>query len=116
MSSTVTKMSEFPSNINPSGLIPVEFKCLVQPIEIEEVTEGGIILLDETVEQAEVAQCRARLIDVGGRAFFDWGSGRNPKPGDMVLMAKYAGINVEGSDGKDYRVIQDKDITAILVE
>ena len=99
---------------NMSGMIPVEYKVLVKPVEIEEKTSGGIILPQSAKEKEEIAQCKARLIDVGSTAFADWGNGRNPRPGDMVLMAKYAGIEAEGVDGKAYRIINDKEITAIL--
>lgn len=115
----VTKVTTIPSGVeglvNKTGMIPVEYKCLVLPIEVEEKSAGGIILARETVEAEEVAQCKARLIDVGGIAFSDWGNGRNPKAGDTVLIAKYAGIVTEGIDGKTYRIIQDKDISAIIV-
>lgn len=99
---------------NTSGMIPVEFKVLVEPVEVEKKTAGGIILPKDTIEKEEIAQCKAKLIDVGSAAFTDWGNGRNPRPGDMVLMAKYAGIEAEGIDGKKYRIINDKEITAIL--
>ena len=116
---TVTKVTPINSGdehlVNETGMIPVEYKCLVLPIEVEEKSAGGIILAKETVEAEEVAQCKAKLIDVGGIAFSDWGNGRNPRVGDTVLIAKYAGIVTEGMDGKTYRIIQDKDISAIIV-
>jgi co-chaperonin GroES (HSP10) len=37
-----------------------------------------------------------------------------PKPGDRVFCAKYSGRNIKGKDGENYRMMNDKDIYAIL--
>jgi hypothetical protein len=37
-----------------------------------------------------------------------------PKPGDKVMFAKFAGAAVKGKDGLDYRIINDKDVSAVL--
>ena len=50
----VTKVTPINSGdehlVNETGMIPVEYKCLVLPIEVEEKSAGGIILAKETVE------------------------------------------------------------------
>ena len=56
----------------------------------------------------------ATFVAAGGNAFEDWHDKRLPKLGDKVLIAKYAGITVKGADGQEYRILNDKDISAIL--
>ena len=112
-------------HVNESGMIPVEHKVLVKPIEVEEKTKGGIILPQQTKEQEELQQIKAHVIDVGGCAFHElseakgefvpWPGNGVPKPGDRIIMAKYAGNLVTGSDGEKYRLINDKEIVAVLI-
>ena len=101
------------SYINLSGISPVEFKVLVLIDETEKVTKGGIILTSDHKERADMAQVKGTLIAVGGNAFQDW-AGDVPKPGDRVMIAKYAGLVAEGNDGRMYRLASDKDIAAVL--
>ena len=97
---------------NKSGISPREYRVLVKPDRVEDVTPGGIIIADETKERKQMAECRGLLVDIGGNAFEDWQDA--PKAGDRVLIAKYAGIVTKGDDGEEYRVCSDKDITAVL--
>lgn len=97
---------------NQSGISPREYRVLVKPDRVKEKTAGGIILPEQEVERNQMAECRGDLVDVGGNAFEDWSDA--PKPGDRVLIAKYAGIVTKGNDGEEYRVCNDKDITAVL--
>jgi chaperonin GroES len=94
-----------------SGIHPLEYKVLVKPQKIEEKTEGGIVLTNETRDKEEMAEVEAELIAVGPIAFEDWEV--FPKIGAKVHFAKYAGIYVKGNDGENYRLINDKDILAI---
>ena len=101
---------------NESGIYPVEYKILVLPIEVEEKTQGGIILPDETKERDQFAQMKGTLVAASPLAFSydDWKDAQPPKPGDTVLFAKYAGAVVNGKDGKKYRIVNDKDVCAVL--
>ena len=38
-----------------------------------------------------------------------------PKVGDKVYFAKYAGLVIKADDKSDYRMMNDKDVTAVLV-
>lgn len=100
--------------INNSGLQPVEFKILIEPEEIEQKSVGGIILADKTTDREKQAQVRGKLIAIGGNAFQDWDE-PIPKVGDTISYAKYAGLIVKGKDGKELRIANDKDITAIII-
>jgi chaperonin GroES len=102
---------------HPSGILPTEFKVLIEPETVEEKTKGGIILPDETKERDQFAQMKGTLVAVSPLAFTyaDWASEDDkPKPGDKVLFAKYAGAKVTGMDGREYRLANDKDVAAVL--
>lgn len=103
---------------NPSGIFPTEYKVLIQPIAVEEKTKGGIILPDEHKDRAQFAQQIGTLVALAPLAFtYDKWEGvqdRKPKVGDKVLFAKFAGFAHEGKDGKTYRVVNDKDVSAVL--
>jgi chaperonin GroES len=104
---------------NPSGIKPTEYKVLVQPIKVDAKTKGGIILPDEHKDREQFAQMQGTLVAVSPLAFTyadasDWGDAEKPKPGDKVMFAKFAGAAVKGMDGADYRIINDKDVSAVL--
>jgi chaperonin GroES len=101
--------------MNKSGLSPVEYKILIEPEEIETKSAGGIVLVDKTTERDKMQQVRGKLIAVGGNAFEDW-KGRVPEVGDYIWFAKFAGFVIKGKDGKNYRLANDKDIAAIVME
>lgn len=99
---------------NQSGLQPVEYKILIEPEEIEQKSSGGIILTDKVTDREKMAQVRGKLIAVGGNAFEDW-TGAVPQIGMSIFFAKYAGYVIKGNDGKEYRLANDKDVSAIVM-
>lgn len=107
---------------NKSGLLPVEYRVLVKPEKIEETDpvlrrakEAGIELPEEPSVREQMAQQRGVIIACGGNAFSDW-KGYRPEPGVRAMFAKYAGYNIEGEDGEFYRMLNDKDISAVFTE
>ncbi len=106
--------------MNSSGIQPTEFKVLIDPKPVEEVTKGGIILATQTTDNEKYAQTEGTIVAISHLAFTyatpeEWGDKR-PKPGDRVLYAKYAGLRVKGKDGKDYILANDKDVCAVIEE
>jgi len=106
--------------MNTSGIQPVEYKILILPEQAEETDEtlkrakaAGLVLVDKTTEREKMAQVKGRLVAAGGNAFEDW-AGRAPKVGDAVYFAKYAGYVIKGDDGQEYRLCNDKDVSAIV--
>lgn len=106
---------------NASGIEPTEYKVLLRPKTVEEKTKGGIILPDDTKDKDQFAQMEAEIIAVSPLAFTyaseseqGWRGFEPPKVGDRVLFAKFSGAKVTGKDGKDYRIVNDKDICAVL--
>lgn len=99
--------------LNESGLDPVEYKVLVKPDNVDEVTKSGLIIPAQTADRERMAQVKGTLVACGGNAFEDW-RGRIPKIGDRVYFAKYAGLKVQDESRGWYQLINDKDIAAII--
>jgi co-chaperonin GroES (HSP10) len=113
---------EASSPVNLTGIHPTEYKCLIDPTPIEEKV-GSIILPDLAKEREEFAQTKGRLVARSPLAFSyaepeDWEryGAKKPEAGQVVLYAKYAGVRVKGKDGKEYLLVNDKDITATVEE
>lgn len=109
--------------MNLSGIIPTEYKVLVDPEPVKAVSKGGIIIPDATKDSEKYAQIKGRIVARSPLAFtfatqaeWDAAGAAKPAPGDVILYAKYAGVHVKGKDGKDYLLINDKDITALIEE
>ena len=99
--------------INDTGIEPVEFRCVVRLDPVEEKTVGGIIIPDERRDRGQMAATDATLLAIGGNAFQDW-NGRKPVAGDRVMISKYAGITREADPTDLIRVVNDKEILAVL--
>jgi len=100
---------------NTSGIYPSGDRILVIPEQIEQVTEGGIVIPDTIREHHGQAQTSGYLVAAGTDSWDDY-----VQPfagiGDRVMFAKYGGQSCIGKDGKEYRVLNDVDITAIIDE
>ena len=115
---------------NQSGIHPCGDRVLIKPDEIEEKTEGGIIIPDTVNEVHAMAQSIGTFVAAGPDAYVHsvtWDrqgqvierrgySESFAKPGDRVAFAKYGGLQVNGKDGKSYRIMNDEDITAVVEE
>ena len=101
---------------NPSGIMPTEYKCLVKPDKVEEKTKGGIIVPQTQRDRDQHAVTTGTLVasSVFAFTFEDGGKGYAPQPGDRVVYGKYLGSEIEGKDGETYRLINDRDISAVL--
>ena len=93
------------------SLKPLADKVIVQKLEPEEKTSGGIVLPDTVREKPQ----EGKIIAVGPGAVDDKGQ-RKPidvKEGDHVLYAKYSGTEVK-IDGVEYLILSERDILAIV--
>ena len=90
---------------------PLADKVLVQRLEAENKTAGGIVLPDTAKEKPQ----RGKIISVGTGKVLDDGTVRKPqvKKGDMVLFTSYAGTEVK-IDDKEYMIMDESDIMAII--
>lgn len=106
--------------LNTTGIQPTEFKVLILPDPVEEVTKGGIIVPINKAEADKYATIQGRIIAMSHLAFTyataeEWGDAK-PKPGDQVIFAKYAGVRHKAKDGQEYLLVNDKDIVATVEE
>ena len=86
---------------------PLGGRVLVEPIEQEEVTAGGIVLPETAKEKPQQAKVLAAgpgdRNDKGERIALD------VKVGDVVLFAKYSGTEVK-IDGKKLLILRESDL------
>ncbi|NQT52272.1 co-chaperone GroES [bacterium] len=100
------------TGVSRMKLKPLEDRVLVQPLDAEEVTAGGIVLPDAAKEKplrgTVIAAGPGRLNDSGER------DPMNVAVGDEVVYGQYAGSEVT-LDGTDYKVLREADILAKVV-
>lgn len=102
---------------NTSGIIPTEFKLLILPDKVAERTQGGVWRPQEVREHEQAAATTGTIVAKAPLAFTyaDWPEGVTPpKEGERVAFARYAGMTIKGKDGHEYRIVNDKDLVAIL--
>ena len=90
---------------------PLADKVIVQRVEAEEVTAGGIVLPDSAKEKPQ----RGKIVSVGdGKLLKDGSRGKmQVKKGDEVLFTSYAGSEVKLGE-KEYMIMDESDIMAII--
>ncbi len=92
-------------------LKPLDNRVIVEQLEAEEKTSGGIYLPDTAKEKPLIAKVIAAgpgsLLDSGERAAM------NVKKGDEVIYGKYSGNDVE-VDGKNYVILRESDLLGIV--
>ncbi len=90
---------------------PLQDRVLLERVEEEKKTKGGIIIPDTAKEKP----IEAKVVAVGNGAVGDDGKVRplTVKTGDRVLFGKYSGTEVK-LDGHDYIIMRESDILAIL--
>jgi chaperonin GroES len=92
-------------------LKPLEDRVVVEPKEAQDKTASGIILPDTAQEKPQ----EATIVAMGPGKASDSGTivKMTVKVGDNVLYGKYSGTEVT-VDGKDYLIMRESDILAIL--
>jgi len=90
---------------------PLGDKVLVQRLEAENKTAGGIVLPDTAKEKPQ----RGKVVSVGEGKQLDDGTIKklNVKKGDAVLFTSYAGTDIK-VDGKEYLIMSESDILAVI--
>ena len=93
-------------------LKPLDDRIVIEPLEAEEVTAGGIVLPDSAKEKPQrgkvVAMGPGKLLDSGERSAIEL------SVGDEVLFGKYGGTEIE-VDGKEVKILRESDILAKVV-
>jgi len=97
----------------PLNLRPLDDRIVVEQIEAEEKTTGGILLPDTAKQKPQqgkvIAAGPGRLSEKGERLAL------NVKVGDTVLFGKYSGSDVEVS-GRELKILRENDILAKVVK
>ena len=92
-------------------LKPLGGRVIVEPVEQEEMTAGGIILPETAKEKPQEGKILAAgpgdRDDDGKRIAMD------VKVGDKVLFAKYSGTEIK-VDGKKLLILRESDILAVV--
>ena len=88
-------------------LKPLDDRVVVEPLEAEEQSSGGILLPDT----AKVKPQQGKVVAVGPGKLSDKGVrlALAVKVGDTVLFGKYGGSDVE-VNGKEYKILREAEI------
>ena len=90
---------------------PLDDRIVVEVLEAEERTAGGILLPDAAKEKPQRGKVTAvgpgRLLKSGARA------GPSVKKGDTVIFGKYAGTDVTVS-GQEFKILKETEVLARL--
>ncbi len=92
-------------------LKPLGSRVVVEPLEQEEVTAGGIVLPDTAKEKPQ----KGTVISVGPGDRDEDGDHipLDVKVGDVVLFAKYGGTEIK-IEGKKLLILRESDLLAIV--
>lgn len=90
---------------------PLHDRILIERIESEEVTSGGIILPDTAKEKPQ----QGKVIAVGPGKKAEDGKliPMDVKTGDTILFGKYAGSDIK-MEGKEYLIMREDDVLGIV--
>ena len=92
---------------------PLEDRVLVEPLEAETTTASGLVIPDTAKEKPQegkvVAAGPGRVDDKGVRVPMD------VQVNDVVIFSKYGGTEVR-YNGKDYLLLNARDILAVVVK
>jgi chaperonin GroES len=92
---------------------PLDDRVVVEGLEAEDKTAGGILLPDSAKQKPQ----RGRVLAVGPGKLRDNGERAtlNVAKGDEVLFGKYAGNDIE-VDGREIKILRESDILAKIVK
>ena len=90
---------------------PLHDRVIVERLEEERTSAGGIIIPDSATEKP----IQGKIVAVGKGKILESGEVRalELKIGDKVLFGKYGGTEVK-IDGKDLLVMREEDVMAVI--
>ena len=93
------------------NLKPLHDRVLVERVEKEDRTKGGIIIPDTAQEKP----MEGKVVSVGGGARNENGQvvALDVKKGDRILFGKWSGTEVK-IDGKELLIMKESDIMGII--
>ena len=92
---------------------PLDDRVIVEPLEAEDKTSGGILLPDSAKQKPQ----RGRVLAVGPGKLLDNGSrsALNVAKGDEVIYGRYAGNDIT-MERKEIKILREGDILAKVVK
>ncbi len=92
-------------------ITPLHDRVLVEPLEAEDKTAGGIIIPDTAKEKP----MEGKIVAVGKGSRNDEGkvAPLDVKQGDRILYGKWSGTEVK-VDGDDYLIMKESDIMGVV--
>lgn len=92
---------------------PLDDRVVVEPVEAEEKTAGGIVLPDSAKEKPQ----RGKVLAVGPGKLLDSGERGelSVSVGDEVIYGKYGGTDIE-INGEDVKILRESDILAKVID
>ena len=92
-------------------LRPLNDRILLERLEAEQKTAGGILIPDNAKEKP----VEAKVIAVGNGKILENGSRQSMsvKAGDKVIFGKWSGSEVK-IDGKEYLLVKEDEILAVV--
>ncbi len=90
---------------------PLHDRVLVEPLDAEEKTAGGIIIPDTAKEKP----MEGKIVAVGKGSRNDEGkvAPLDVKKGDRILYGKWSGTEVK-VDGDDYLIMKESDVMGVI--
>lgn len=93
------------------NLKPLGDRVVIENVEQNDVSAGGVFLPDTAKEKPQEGVVRAvgtgRTLDNGTKLAM------GVKVGDRVIYSKYSGSEVK-IDGKEYLIVSEKDVLAVV--
>ena len=95
---------------------PTGYRLLIALPEIDEKTEGGVIMPDGLVKDESTASIIGFVLKAGPDAYSDkerFPSGAWCKEGDFVIFRSYSGTRFKVA-GKEFRLINDDTVEGVV--
>ena len=93
-------------------LKPLGDRLVVEPIEQEDTTPGGILVPETAKEKPQegkvIAAGPGKLDDSGKRIKME------VKVGDRVLYARYSGTEIKAEENKKVLILRESDVLALV--
>ena len=95
---------------------PKGYKLLISPVEVEEKTEGGVIMPDQIRDAEGIASIIGYVVSMGPDAYKDkekFPTGPWCNKGDFVIFRSYSGTRFK-IHSHEFRIINDDTVEAVV--
>ncbi|MGB0895532.1 MAG: co-chaperone GroES [Parashewanella sp.] len=93
---------------------PLHDRVIVEPLEVESKSAGGIVLTGSAAEKST----RGKILAVGKGRILENGNVQplDVEVGDVVVFNEGYGVKKEKVDGKEVLIMSESDILAVVAE